>query len=135
MVFSKRLRERREAKNLTQQELGEKVGVKKATISSWEVGRSIPGIDVVNKLADALGTTGQYLVGYSDEAEASQEVIDYDFSYLELFKDTPEGLPKDVKWAEVLLMAKEDEVRKLFRNADPVYQQVVLDILRAHQKG
>lgn len=135
MVFAKRLRERREAKKLTQQELGEKVGVKKATICGWEAGRSIPNLDVVNKLADALGTTGQYLVGYSDEAEASQEVIDYDFSYLELFKDTPEGLPKDVKWAEVLLMAKEDEVRKLFRNADPVYQQVVLDILRAHQKG
>ena len=135
MVFSKRLRERREAKNLTQQELGEKVGVKKATISGWEAGRSIPSLNMVNMLANALGTTGQYLVGYSDEAEASQEVIDYDFSYLELLKDTPEGLPKDVKWAEVLLMAKEDEVRKLFRNADPVYQQVVLDILRAHQKG
>lgn len=135
MVFSKRLRERREAKNLTQQELGEKVGVKKATISGWEAGRSIPSLNVVNELANALGTTGQYLVGYSDEAEASQDVIDYDFSYLELLKDTPEGLPKDVKWAEVLLMAKEDEVRKLFRNADPVYQQVVLDILKAHQKG
>lgn len=133
MVFSKRLRECREAKNLTQQELGEKVGVKKATISSWEVGRSIPDYGTVDELANALGTTSSYLLGL-ENSRSPLEHTSYDLHYLDLFKDTPEGLPKDVKWAEVLLMVKEDEVRKLFRNADPTYQQVVLDILRAHQK-
>ena len=48
------LREAREAKKLTQEELGCKVGKKLSTISSYELGVRIPGIDTARKIAEAL---------------------------------------------------------------------------------
>ena len=47
----------REDKNMTQQQLAEKMNVSDKAISKWETGRGYPDISLVEPLADALGVS------------------------------------------------------------------------------
>ena len=49
------IRKLREARNLTQAELGEKIGVSSKTISKWETAKGLPDISLLQPLAGALG--------------------------------------------------------------------------------
>ena len=49
------IRQLREERNLTQQELGEKIGVSSQTISKWETGKGLPDVTLLQPLAQALG--------------------------------------------------------------------------------
>ncbi len=49
--------ELRKKKNLTQDQLGEKIGVSGKTVSKWENGIYAPNISLLNKLSEALETT------------------------------------------------------------------------------
>lgn len=49
--------ERRKDKKMTQEELGEKVGVTNKTISRWETGRYMPDLDTMPVLCNELGIT------------------------------------------------------------------------------
>jgi transcriptional regulator with XRE-family HTH domain len=55
--FSERLRAVRLAQTLTQAQLGEAAGVPASYISDLEQAKAAPGIDLVARLAEALGTT------------------------------------------------------------------------------
>lgn len=53
----------REAKELTQTQLGEKVGVTKSAVSQWELGQtSNIKLQTFLRLLDILGTKYEYLV-------------------------------------------------------------------------
>lgn len=66
MVFKDRLKEKRLDAKLTQVELAKKAGVTPRTIQNYELGNRKPSnMEVVQKLADALGTTTEYLLGSS----------------------------------------------------------------------
>ena len=49
--------EKRKQKNLTQEALGEKVGVTNKTVSRWETGRYMPDLDTIPALCEELGIT------------------------------------------------------------------------------
>ena len=49
------IRELREKQNMTQAELGEKIGVSSKTISKWETSKGLPDISLLQPLAQALG--------------------------------------------------------------------------------
>jgi len=67
--FAERLRELRRQKDLSQSDLGERVGVHFTHISRYERGLSRPSADTLKRLADALGVSGDYLLeGATDEA-------------------------------------------------------------------
>ena len=54
----------RKEKKLTQEELGQKLGVNNKTVSKWECGLTTPDISIINALADELGiTTRELLLG------------------------------------------------------------------------
>lgn len=61
--FGKRLKECREQKGLSQQELGGALQTTYSVIGKYERDEMKPSIDVAVKLANALGTTVGYLVG------------------------------------------------------------------------
>lgn len=64
MVFKDRLKEKRTAAGLSQVELAAKVGVSARTIQNYEMGQRKPAqMEIVQKLADSLGTTTEYLLG------------------------------------------------------------------------
>lgn len=62
IIIGDNIRHLREQLNLRQDELGEKVGVGGATISSWEKGRTEPNMGYVQKLADFFNVTTDYLI-------------------------------------------------------------------------
>lgn len=63
---------RRDAK-LSQDELAEKLGVDKKTISDWEDGKSAPSVEDILILADIFSVTSDYLLGR--ETESKSEII------------------------------------------------------------
>lgn len=66
MVFRDRLKEKRLAAGMTQAELAEKVGVSARTIQNYEMGTRKPrNLEVIQKIAEALRTTPDYLLGSS----------------------------------------------------------------------
>ena len=66
MEFADRLKQKRLEAKLTQAELAKMTGMATRTIQHYEVGSRTPkNIEIVSKLADALDTTVDYLLGKS----------------------------------------------------------------------
>lgn len=66
-TFSKRLKMLRNEKGLSQEKLGEKVGLSKATISKYENSHNVPKIRHAKAIADAMKVSFNWLIGFSDE--------------------------------------------------------------------
>lgn len=62
------IKELRMSKNMTLEELGNKIGVGKSTVRKWETGM-IANMrrDKIQKIADALEVSPGYLMGWTDE--------------------------------------------------------------------
>jgi transcriptional regulator with XRE-family HTH domain len=56
MIIGDRLREMRKAKNLTQGDIEKRTGLFRTHISRLENGRTVPGIETLEKMARALET-------------------------------------------------------------------------------
>lgn len=62
MSVGRRIASLRAEKALTQQELGNAIGVSDKTVSKWETGGSYPDITIIPMLADYFGVTADYLL-------------------------------------------------------------------------
>ena len=62
-VFSKRLKEIRKKAGITQQQLGDMVGVTKVSICCYENGTRTPTLETLIDLADSLNVHLNYLLG------------------------------------------------------------------------
>ncbi len=76
MGISERIRDLRTAKKLTQTDLAKIVGLTYIQIGRYETGKSAPSADVLNKMADALGTTTDYLMNGSNNDVVSAQLTD-----------------------------------------------------------
>ncbi|MGB9662829.1 MAG: helix-turn-helix domain-containing protein [Moorellaceae bacterium] len=65
--FAARLRELRKQAGLTQEELGERLGFKPTTVSSWELAYRVPELVSVYRLAEFFGVSIDYLLGRTDD--------------------------------------------------------------------
>lgn len=65
-MFSHKLKQLRLSKDLSQRELGQKIGVSNATLSLYENNDRKPDFDTIKKLADYFGVTADYLLGRTD---------------------------------------------------------------------
>ena len=63
MNFNENLKIIRSAAGMTQKSLGEKIGVTSVTIGNWERGIRQPSFELLSKLADALDTSVDALIG------------------------------------------------------------------------
>ena len=59
-----KLKELREAKNMTQSQLGEYIGAKKSAISLWESGKRQPDQETLMRLASYISVSVDYLLGH-----------------------------------------------------------------------
>lgn len=66
LLFSKRLKEVRKNAGLTQQQLGDMVGVTKVSVCCYEKGTRTPTLDTLLDIADALHVEFTYLLGNED---------------------------------------------------------------------
>jgi len=63
MLSNLKIKEFRQAANLSQQELANAMEVDRTTVSCWERGVSMPRADQIPKIADLLGVTIDALFG------------------------------------------------------------------------
>jgi len=70
MTTAKRIRARRAALGMTQQQLADACGIDPSTVSKWEKGVQLPPSNVLPALCDALGVTADYLLGRTDDPAA-----------------------------------------------------------------
>ena len=69
------LKELRKEKNITQEELAEKMGVARRTVSRWETGANMPDIDVLIDISDFYGVgLREILDGERKEKQMDKEV-------------------------------------------------------------
>ena len=66
VIFAERLKSIRKERGLSQQVLGDKIGVSKATISKYENCINPPKLAHAKALADALNISFNYLIGFSE---------------------------------------------------------------------
>ena len=63
MLIGRRIRDMRIEKGLSQQELGDIIGVTKVSICGYENGTRTPSLETFSLLADTFGTTTDFLLG------------------------------------------------------------------------
>lgn len=65
--IAQRIRERREAKGLSQSELARRIGLERQQVAVWEKARNKPSEENFLALARILGTSISYLFGETDD--------------------------------------------------------------------
>ena len=71
MSFADNLIQLRKMNHLSQEELAEKIGVSRQTLSKYETGESLPDIEKCRQLADVFSVTVDDLISYETNAEES----------------------------------------------------------------
>ena len=66
MTLGERIRLKRCEHGLSMRELGERLGITVTAVSRYESGQREPSLDMLLRLADALGTTVSYLLGQDE---------------------------------------------------------------------
>ncbi len=75
-MFSLRLKELRNSKNLTQKELANVIGVSYQTIAKYEIGDRHPRYDVLKSISDYFGVSIDFLLGGTDFQDGEVRYID-----------------------------------------------------------
>ena len=65
--LAQKIKALRKTRGLTQEQLAEKLGVQRATISNYEIGRRSPHIKELERIAEALGVSLEYFGVGSNE--------------------------------------------------------------------
>jgi SOS-response transcriptional repressor LexA len=63
MGIGERIKRKRNENQMTQTQLGERLGVAMSTVYKWEAGASVPKYNDLERIANALGCSVGYLVG------------------------------------------------------------------------
>jgi len=69
MIFGERLKEEREKRNWSQNDLAERLHVSRQTVSKWETGKNYPNIEMLIGLSDLFGITLDELLRSDKELE------------------------------------------------------------------
>lgn len=75
-IIGRFISQKRKEKNLTQEQLAEKLGVSNKTVSKWECGKCMPDYSVVKPLCQELGITISELMDGEVKADGSIRVFD-----------------------------------------------------------
>lgn len=95
MDFPKRVAQFRKDRNLTQQELADRVGVKVLQIRRYEAGSSQPTLEVIKNLAIALGVTTDALI-FDSTDRSPDDALRLQFEALKGFSPEEKQVVKTV---------------------------------------
>lgn len=76
LTTGKFISQKRKEKNLTQEQLAEKLGVSNKTVSKWETGKCMPDYAVIKNLCEELEVTIAELMDGEDSKEKSIRAYD-----------------------------------------------------------
>ena len=89
LMTGKFISQKRKEKNLTQEQLAEKLGVSNKTVSKWETGKCMPDYSVLRNLCEELGITVAELMDGEATDEKSVRTYD-DEQIMDLLRRTQE---------------------------------------------
>ena len=69
MSFSENVKALREERHWSQQDVADRVGLNKMTISQYENGKRKPSFEMIEKLAEIFHVDLNYLMGFTDKVE------------------------------------------------------------------
>ena len=92
--FSRRLKELRNARNMTQQDLADMIGISKSSINMYEHGEREPGIETLKALGDIFDVDLDYIVGKTNTPQKSLDTSSGNDSYTEATKMFTDKLKK-----------------------------------------
>jgi transcriptional regulator with XRE-family HTH domain len=122
-TFGDRVKELRNEKGLTQEQLGDMVGLKQSSIGMIEINRREVSNKILVRLADIFGVTTDYLLGRTDHRDAKIETYNIDSHDLEVeydAKKNPQGLPiETIKEAKDLV----DKLNKILADEEKLKKQ------------
>lgn len=72
-MIGEKIKELRKNSKMTQEQLGDAIGVSKMAISYFEKGKKSPGRESLEKIADYFGVTTDYLLGRSADPELNED--------------------------------------------------------------
>ena len=87
LATGKFISQKRKQKNLTQEQLAEKLGVSNKTVSKWETGKCMPDYSIVKTLCDELEITVAELMDGEKSEEKSVRTYDEE-QIMDLLKKT-----------------------------------------------
>lgn len=95
MNFSQKLMELRRARGWSQEQLGEKLGVTRQTISKWELGQTTPELEKLAAMSDLFGITTDELINGTSPEPQIQEIKPHRFVFEYEYKSarTVRGIP------------------------------------------
>ncbi len=70
-AFSENLKAARREKKLKQWEVAEHIGIARTTYANYEMGKKMPKLDKVHKLAELLSVSTDFLLGPSDQTNSN----------------------------------------------------------------
>ncbi len=73
-MFSKRIKELRKSKKMTQRQLADILFVDCSTVTKWETGKANPDFDKQQKLAELFNVSIDYLLGRNNDISSSKAV-------------------------------------------------------------
>ncbi len=74
-MYATRIRDLRQKQGLSQQSLGEMLGVSAVSVGKWERGQTQPDIGTLTKMADIFGTSIDDLCGHATPADRAEPNI------------------------------------------------------------
>lgn len=91
-MLGRKIKECRTSAKLTQLELGKMLGVGKSNISMYESGARIPPLDIIRQMAEIFKVDLNYLGGYSDKIQPTEEITldDGEKAWLDLYRSMTE---------------------------------------------
>lgn len=111
-----RIRERRKMLNISQDQLAELANLNRVTVAKYESGKVEPGAQALSRIADALETSVDMLLGRNgfeqDEKEPDdimeiRDMLRRDPSYRLLFSAADKASPEHIRAAAAMLNALE----------------------------
>lgn len=72
MSFGNKLKELRKDTGLTQAELAGKIGIDRGTLANYETNRKKPSYDVLEKLANVLNCSVDYMMGINSKMKSDK---------------------------------------------------------------
>ncbi|WP_051663151.1 XRE family transcriptional regulator [Alicyclobacillus macrosporangiidus] len=94
-MLGSRIRKMRQANKMTQQQLADRLGLAKSTISQYENDINEPDADTLRRLSETLGCTADYLLGRTDDphgfsaSSSDEHVSSTERKLLETVRDLP----------------------------------------------
>ena len=97
----------RKEKQLTQEQLGDKLGVSQKSVSRWETGKNMPDISLLKPLSLELGITVSELIEGERQPEAdktTEQSVDQIIEYTVKTRSSSAGLWNDINFITTVLI-------------------------------